>query len=213
MHRIYTAVILACVLLFVSCSQRAEENRCVQFDLYGTTYTINERQFTIRANPRMAEGERMKTVQKGARINFEFRLGPTEARAKKELELVGEELRKLAEGNVPEGEGVTTFDIVWFIETADPIGSLEQTISYDTPGLSLGTFVFTINVPEYNLGPGSMKHECWVEIDELTDDRVKGRFGGVFEVLSRKDTSALGIPTEIANGIFDVPLKKLYRYR
>jgi len=211
-NRMCWIAILVCVLVSVSCKQKAEENGWVQFDLYGETYTFDQRRFMIRANPRMGEGERMKTIEEGQTISFEFSIGPTRARAKKELEVVGKELRELAEGNVPEAEGVSTFDLVWFIDTADPIGSLEQKISYDTPGLNLGTFVFNINVPEYTLGPSDLRHNCWVVVDELTDKRAKGRFGGVLQANSRQDASVLGEPVEI-DGVFDVPFEKLYRHR
>jgi hypothetical protein len=55
-------------------------------------------------------------------------------------------------------------------------------------------------------------------IDEISDNRVKGRFGGTFQVdkLDTKDINEskmfLGKEFEI-NGIFDVPFKKLYQYR
>lgn len=213
MNRVYSVVILACVLISVSCKQRAEENGWVQFDLYGTTYAINERQFTIRANPLFGDGEKVKTLKKGERINFEFRLGPTEARAKKEIKATGKELEQLADGNIPEGEGISSFDAIWFVETSDPIGSLEKRISYGSPGLNLGAFTLTINVGGDMLIHPDPTHGCWVIIEELTDERVKGRFGGTFELISQDDMGPLGEQVEIDDGVFDAPFKKLFRYR
>lgn len=210
---------MVCVMLLdglflLSCSKKDVEDGWVKFDFLGNTYTITQQQLMIRANPMIGEGERMKTIEKGKRINFEFHLGPTPSRAKQEIEDTGKQLKQALQSNIPKTEGVSKFFAVWCIETDDPIETLKNKISYDTPGLNLGPFPFGIQIPGYHIANlPKEKHNCWVTIDEITDNRIKGKFGGIFEVNSLNDISMLGKEVEITNSTFDVPLKKLYQYK
>jgi len=83
----------------------------------------------------------------------------------------------------------------------------------------LGAFAINIAVPEYSIhNLPKARHACWVIIDEITDDRVKGKFGGTFQVakLNTKDINEMKMFLEKEfemNGTFDVPFKKPYRYR
>lgn len=208
------------VLFLPSCSKKDVEDGWVKFDFLGNEYTINQRQFMIRANPMIGEGEKMKTIEKGQRVTFEFNLGPTPSRLKQEIEATGKELKQAVQGSILKNLGIPQFNTAWVIETTDdPIEILKNKISYDTPGLNLGPFIFTMGVHEYWIrNPSKERHACWVTMDEITDDRIKGRFGGTFEVdkLNAKDIDEIkmfsGKEFEI-NGTFDVPFKKLYRYR
>lgn len=220
MKHLMVCVILLGILFLISCSKKDVEDGWIKFDFLGNEYTISQRQFMIRANPMIGEGEKIKTVEKGQRITFEFNLGPTPSRAKQELEATGKELKQLAQGNIPEGVEISQFDAVWVIETTgDPTEILKSKISYDTPGLNLGAFALNIIIPGYAIhNPYKERHACWIIVDEITDDRVKGRFGGTFQVdkLDTKDINEIKMfldkEFEI-NGTFDVPFKKLYQYR
>lgn len=150
MKHLMVCVILLGILFLISCAKKDVEDGWVKFGFLGNEYTIKQRQFTIRANPLIGEGEKVKNIQKGEEIKFEFRLGPTRARAKKELEILGKQLEPLAEGNIPPAkQEISTFEVIWYVETTDPLEVLRHRISYNTEGLNLNAFVFSINVSEY----------------------------------------------------------------
>jgi len=220
MKHLMICIMVFGILFILSCSKKDIEDGWIKFDFMGDEYIVNQRQFMIRANPMIGEGEKIKTIDKGQSVTFEFNLGPTPSRAKQELEATGKELKQLAQGNIPERVEISQFDAVWVIKTTnDPTEILKNKISYDTPGLNLGAFMITIIVPGYSIhNPSEERHPCWVVIDEIADDRVKGTFGGTFQVekLNAKDINEIKMFLEKEyemNGTFDVPFKKLYRYR
>ena len=89
---------------------------------------------------------------------------------------------------------------------------LESEITLKDKSLGLTHFFIIINVPGRAVrSPEGYSHNCWVRFDEVTEDRVKGRFGGTFRMDIYKPGEAKDI--EITDGVFDLPVKKCYQYK
>jgi len=222
MKHFMVCVILLSIFFVISCSKKDIEDGWIKFDFQGNKYTIDQHQFMIRANPMMGEGEKIKTIVKGQSATFEFNLGPTPYRLKQEIESTGKELKQLAVRIIPKGVEISQFTAVWFIDTiSDPVDILKNKnrISYDTPGLNLDPFILHSIVPGYFIeSPSKERHSCWIIMDEITDERIKGRFGGMFQI-DKIDTLDINeikmfLDKEFEiSGTFDVPFKKLYKFR
>lgn len=221
---------IACVTILVSCSKKVE-NGFVEFSAEGKKYRIENRQFLIRVNPVLWEGEKVKVIPAGSKNLFEFSIGPTEAAGKKELEATGKALEKGAKEKIPEIEG-HTFYALWVAETMNPEQILKSKITLQEKNLGLTHLAFVIQVPGRVIqNPQEQIHDCWIEIDQMTEDRIKGRFGGPFimhligkeadekfamhqrgEINKETLMSEIEKEIQISDGIFDVPYKKLFRY-
>ena len=213
---------ISTIVVFISCSSSVQkQDGFVQFSVEGETYRIEGRRFIIRANPMFGDGRKTKSIPEGEKMLFEFSIGPTDKMALKEIKMLAEEMEKAAKGDM--SENFTSFDVTWLAETNDPEQILKSRISMDNKQLGLTNLIFTIRIPDGAISnPDDAIYKCWINIDEITKDRAKGRFGGSFllELLGKKLDMKLqqGFfreiqkEIEISDGIFDVPYKKCFKY-
>jgi hypothetical protein len=223
MRKVLLLSAIVCVIAFVSCFKKTPQDGFVEFSVEGRKHHIENREFMIRVNPALWEGEKVKMISKGSKNLFEFGIGPTEEVRKKELEAMDKDKRL---------ENLYIFDAMWVAETTDPEGILKSKITFENPGLGLTHIAFNILVPGRSVkNPQERIHSCWIEIGEITEDRVRGRFGGPFvmnllgkeadekfamhqrgEISKETLMSEIEKTIQINDGVFDVPYRKLFKY-
>lgn len=228
MRRIFLLLFIVLITL-VSCSKKAErQSGFVKFSVEGKRYRIENMQFMIRANPLIGEGDKIKIIPEGEESPFEFSICPTEAEAKRQIKITARNLRKVVkwrEGEeLPEEEDYTSFSTAWLVNTAKPEEDLKSGITLPDQSGRVNNFYILITIPDGQItSPEGVMQNCWIQIDEVNEDRVKGRFEGKFKstLLGRKLkekfeqglTNEIEKEIEITNGVFDVPYKKCFKYR
>ncbi|MEW6558458.1 MAG: hypothetical protein AB1349_14105 [Elusimicrobiota bacterium] len=218
--------------ILMSCSQKTEEqNGFVEFTVEGQKCRMEHMRFIVRANPIITDGERIKVIPKGEVLTYEFCIDATEAESKRQLEIQGRNAKKYAEWKdgepFPEQEDLNSFLALWVANTSNPEDILKSEITWQNQSLGLTHFGFVINIPDSKHISCPETHNCWLKIDEITENRVKGRFGGHFEMdmalskeFQEKSRHGQQLKKEdmmreidITDGVFNLPYKKCFKYR
>ena len=220
-HRIDARVLLlvAAVLGLSSCGGGAPksvpQDGSVTFSAEGQTFSFSEMQLEVQPNrtsgPAAAAAHTEATPIKRGKTDFGFRICATQQRALREYKAFNDYL-KSGQAQRPDFPGL---DFAWWQETEDPfvyfragkisvqrdpIWDVKETEAHEAFSSRGGGEAQTSST------------DLWIQFDETTESRVKGRFGGTVFVTPLPPVyppQERSVPFE---GRFDLPVVKLYKY-
>ncbi len=194
---IVIVLIIAGLIIYFQIRPKSDSSGWVNFSVEGKQYHFDKMQFMVRVKPNNWEGEKMKAIPREQKTSFEFSIGPI-----------------ASEGIKRTKEKAPDFNIKWFLETTDPENALKSKITWQDSELGF----LNISSPDWWMyGPEGKFQSAWVQVDELTRERVKGCFGGILNFYwineeKIKEEAGRG-EKEIKDGTFDLPYKKLFKYK
>lgn len=203
-------------LYFFKNSQSAKHDGVVAFSLDGQKYEISGIVFIIRANPRLLEDDEIKVLSRGGKAKFMFALTPTLER-QEEVQNLGINPKNLFERN----SNYKIITAAWTTQTDDPEGFLKTNeISYKNSKISLDYFYVGAELPTHTIQSQEDEtragwHTEWFKIENMTTDRITGKFGGTFQdkdLNKLEDQDFYDREVEITDGTFDLPYHKYFKY-
>jgi len=160
----------------------------------GTHYDVPGVELLIYVTAR-ADRDQIIELPAGQKADFHFAIGPTlkaqDETANKPREWLLQNMRRVS--------------ISWDeLQIQDPEALTNHRISEsDTTRLYM-----SLVLPNYGLiSDNPIKQDKWIQIDQISQGRALGHFGGTFA-----DPKSLQ-SIEVTDGTFDVPLEKLYKYK
>jgi len=188
-------IVIIFVSLFLFCCSKKEakkEEGIITFTADSIPYKFDSMQLRIKANRKMWDGKKVKTIKKGEKTKFYFEIRSGKYKGIKKKE--------------------DSFRVVWNVKSDDFMKIILSQIAYSNKEIDVSNLRFNVYVPQWWIkNPDGKKHNCWIKIDSIDSKRVVGRFGGAFELHSLEN-SELGKNSEIVDGKFDIPYKKFYKF-
>ncbi|MBI3232352.1 MAG: hypothetical protein HYZ51_04725 [Candidatus Doudnabacteria bacterium] len=206
--KIIIGLLVAALLLaggyyfFHSGTPEVAEDGLVSFSFRGKRYEIPHIVFFVQPEALVSEsfGREVKSINKGSPHSFGFELALTSSAANQSKKLAFDDPKQ------------QWFSAYWYVTTTDPEGLLSlspKMSSKDHTPSGVEDISLTFRLPSQHVAScNPNKYDCWVQIDSLASNRVRGRFGGTF-VVGASDDSAY----DIVDGSFDVPYQRLYKYK
>lgn len=202
-----------CPLLFTACGKKSEpQDGVVSFTVNGDPWQIKQVRFIIQPWESMKEtdmafGEEVIRDTKSDH-KFEFIIRMTKDRGYKSV------------------EGMPTIYFWWEAITEDPenfVRQITRRSSINYRQLWMDNNRLKVEANPTNLdnartsGEPLMYKDMWIQIDDFSKNRIKGRFGGPFIVapspltVNNFERAKQTRIVNISDGKFDLPYVKLYR--
>jgi hypothetical protein len=184
---------LLAAITVAGCQAGHPQTGTIEFTVDGEAHRIGDVVLTVRANPRVFDGDLVKTIDRGGEHIF------------------GYFLERPVRTETPD----TLVDVQWFLRTADHGSGLTGTVR--TQGAGGDAISLTVLINEAGLSLTNERrgdHTAWVAVDAVEGGRARGRFGGRLQVARADPETGVAVElVEVEDGRFDVPYREMFEFR